>query len=155
LFCMEIDVGIVVWLFIACRTTWPTCDCDSLSVGVLLGLELLTRLSEEPIDDARVVWFVVKIMKFFCLLLQHIQDTTLRHIKGWSIAIKLTKPRTQKNWKHQVLDMNNEKHSKTLQFGNDQNFNVFRCLTLSIDLNLQSMKPKKNSRCLLLRILCF
>lgn len=52
---MEIDVGIVVWLLIVCRTTWPTCDCDSLSVGVLLGLELLTRLSDEPIDEARVV----------------------------------------------------------------------------------------------------
>lgn len=52
---MEIDVGIVVWLLIVCRTTWPTCDCVSLSVGVLLGLELLTRLSDEPIDDARVV----------------------------------------------------------------------------------------------------
>lgn len=52
---MEIDVGIVVWLFIVCRTTCPTCDWDSLSVGVLLGLELLTRLSEEPIDDAKVV----------------------------------------------------------------------------------------------------
>jgi hypothetical protein len=50
---MEIDVGIVVWLLIVC--TCPTCDCDSLSVGVLLGLELLTRLSEEPIDDAKVV----------------------------------------------------------------------------------------------------
>lgn len=51
---MEIEVGIVVWLLIVCDTPWPTCECDSLSVGVLLGLELLTRLSEEPIDDAKV-----------------------------------------------------------------------------------------------------
>jgi hypothetical protein len=54
LFCMEIDVGIFEWWwwwFIGCSTTWPT--CDSLSVGVLLGLELLTRLNDEPIDEAK------------------------------------------------------------------------------------------------------
>lgn len=55
---MEIDVGIVVWLLIVCSTTCPTCDCDSLSVGVLLGLELLTRLSDEPIDEAKVVMMI-------------------------------------------------------------------------------------------------
>lgn len=53
LFCMEIDVGIVWLLWMGCSTTWPTCECVSLSVGVLLGLELLTRLNEEPIDEAR------------------------------------------------------------------------------------------------------
>lgn len=38
------------------RCTWPTPPgpCDSESVGVLLGLLLLTRLSEEPMDEARV-----------------------------------------------------------------------------------------------------
>lgn len=35
----------IPWLF--CSKRW-----ESLSVGVLLGLLLLTRLKEEPIDDA-------------------------------------------------------------------------------------------------------
>lgn len=80
LFCIEIDVGIVWLLWMGCSTTWPTCECVSLSVGVLLGLELLTRLNEEPIDEARREFVIhVKYYSRVLNLYKVRQQTTVRN----------------------------------------------------------------------------